>query len=254
VTVLTEARRALLGLVGVLALVAVGAAGPAAAASDLLPDLGMAPLTDLRYQGTSDGRRLLRFTTRIVNVGAGRFELAGRRESTAQALMSVEQHVYADDGTFGVVPIPGATMFYAGDGHQHWHVTDLERYDLEKLDNGNKAGVGAKEGFCFFDNVKYRLTLPLAPQSPVYTGCGTASALGVTMGLSVGWGDEYNWALPGQWIDITTAQPGRYRLTAIADPNGHFVERTTTNNATWVDVQIKPNGARPQILGSGPSA
>jgi len=51
-------------------------------AADRLPDLGMAWLSDLTIDNTTDGRRLLCFTTIIVNIGAGAFELHGKRAST----------------------------------------------------------------------------------------------------------------------------------------------------------------------------
>ena len=66
-------------------------------------------------------------------------------------------------------------MYFAGDGHNHWHVRDLETEKLIRLDNGAKVGTSAKHGFCFFDNVRYRLTLAGAPQSARYTGCGTST-------------------------------------------------------------------------------
>ena len=67
-----------------------------------------------------------------------------------------------------------------------------------------KVGSLAKHGFCFWDNVEYRLTLAGAPQTPVYTGCGSSSTLlSTTVGLSVGWGDIYPSRLDNQYVDIT---------------------------------------------------
>jgi hypothetical protein len=58
------------------------------------------------------------------------------------------------------------------------------------------------------------------------------------MGLSVGWGDVYQWSLPGQYIDITDLPPGTYRLRAVADPSHWFVEQDNTRNDTWLDLAI----------------
>ena len=44
------------------------------------------------------------------------------------------------------VVTPG-TLVFGGDGHNHWHVNNLETSDLVRLDNGNKSGTGAKRGF-----------------------------------------------------------------------------------------------------------
>jgi Lysyl oxidase len=242
------ARRAAVLSCVLAALAATGVAG----AADRLPDLGMARIADVKTEKTADGRRLLRFTTVIVNVGAGPFEVRGQRASTSEPEMATAQRIYDSGGGFRQVAT-SARMFFAGDGHNHWHVRDLESSELLRLDNGAKVGTGAKFGFCFFDNVAYRLGLPGAPATAGYTGCGTATSLAVTMGVSVGWGDEYSWRLPNQYVDITGLTPGRYRLRVTADAPGYFVEASESNNATWVDLQIKGQGA-PRVIAYGPAA
>jgi len=126
----------------------------------------MARLRDLSIDNTADGRRLLRFTTIIVNVGPGLFELHGSRASTLDPDMDVTQRIYNDTGGYRDV-VTTAAMYYAGDGHNHWHVRDLETYELKRLDNGVRVGTGAKHGFCFNDNTQSNLTLPGAPPAPV---------------------------------------------------------------------------------------
>jgi hypothetical protein len=236
----------------VLCVLTTLAAPELAAAADRLPDLGMARLSDFKAEKTADGRRLLRFTTVIVNVGTGPFEVRGIRASANDPEMTTFQRIYDTAGGFRSVAT-AARMFFAGDGHSHWHVRDLESTELTRLDNGAKVGTGAKFGFCFFDNVAYRLTLLGAPPAAVYGGCGNSSSLAVTMGLSVGWGDEYSWRLPNQYVDITSLVPGRYRLSVTADAPGYFAEANESNNGTWVDLQIKGQGA-PRVIGYGPAA
>ncbi len=113
-----------------------------------------------------------------------------------------------------------------------------------------------KSGFCFFDTDAYRLTLPGAPRSAVYTSTtvctGGSKGLETRMGVSVGWGDRYSYRLPDQYIDITGLGSGRYRLRARADAAHQFQELDTANNVTWVDLQL--NGNELRILGYGPSA
>jgi hypothetical protein len=132
---------------------------PAHAASDLLSDLGMAHPQNLRIKNctvtdfrdcTYVGQKQLRFDTLIVNVGAGRFEARGKH-STSSDPMTVTQRIYNDAGGYRDLPTT-AQMYFAGDGHNHWHLRDLESYELIRLDNGSKVGAGAKEGICFFDN------------------------------------------------------------------------------------------------------
>ena len=229
-------------------------AGPAfAAAPDRLPDLAMYKLSDFRIDRTPDHRRLLRYTTIIVNRGAGEFQAEGSRASTTDPEMSVNQRIF-DFAGGSRVQATAARMYWAGDGHNHWHLRDLEQSSLDRADNGVKVGSAAKHGFCFFDNIKFNLLLMGAPYSAVYTGCGTDSTvLTQTMGLSIGWGDAYYYNLVDQWVDITGLVPGRYRLTTTADEQNWFVESDEFNNFTWTELQINNNGP-PRVTAQGPFA
>jgi hypothetical protein len=220
----------------------------AAAAADRLPDLGMAQLSDFSIDTTTiPGHRLLRFTTVIVNIGVGPFETIGSRSDTSIPQMTVTQRIFNDSGSYEVTT--PAVMFWAGDGHDHWHVRDAEAYELTRLDNGRKVGTGAKQGFCYFDNTHYRPSLAGSPDLPAYTGCGTAADLTVTTGLSVGWGDTYPAWRTLQWIDITGLNSGRYRLHAAADPENWFAETDDANNSTWVDLKLTGSGVRVEVYG-----
>jgi hypothetical protein len=225
----------------------VAASKPTGAATDRLPDLAMAKLTGIQIQNTN-GQRLLRFNTRVVNIGAGAFEANGSRPDTSTPTLSVTQRIFDDAGAYRDVPTT-AEMYYAGDGHNHWHLRDLESYELIRLDNGVKVGTGAKEGFCFFDNYRFGSTA-----DPYYLGCSNhqPDALAVKMGLSRGWGDTYGWQTVGQYIDVTNLTSGRYRLQATADAPDWFVESNNTNNFTWANVQLKHGQV--SVLRYGPSA
>ena len=143
-------------------------------------------------------------------------------------------------------------MFWSGDGHDHWHVRDVEAYELIRLDNGRRVGTGVKHGFCYFDNTPSRLWLPGAPHSSVYGGCGTAADLRVTAGLSVGWGDTYPAGIAFQWIDITGLKAGRYRLRATADPANWFAKTNNANNSTWINIKLTGAGVRVWPTGRSP--
>ena len=242
------ARWAIMMMVGGL----VFAVAPAASAHDVMPDLGMARLTDFQVNKLSSGRKLLRYSTTIVNVGVGAFELRGARTSPSE--MNAAQRIFDSSGTFRDVLTPG-TLVFGGDGHNHWHVYNLETSELLPRNGGNRAGTGAKRGFCFWDNVAFRLTLPNAAQSVRYqsSGCGSLDSSTVAMGLSVGWGDEYPATLPDQYVDITNVSPGNYRLVVTADTQNWFAETNEANNSTWVDLQLRKQG-QPRILGYGPAA
>ena len=222
----------------------------------LLPDLGMAPLADIQIRNTGTQKQL-RFSTTIVNVGAGEFEVTGRRPDTTTKDMTTTQRIHDSVGDYRDRST-AATFIYSGDGHDHWHVKDLEDYDLFQLDaSGNVVGSalveqGEKIGFCFFDNAYYGSSQP-----EYYRGCegGNPDALRVTMGLSMGWGDTYGANTVGQYLDITGLADGRYRLVVkadgdSADGSNRFLESDETNNSTWADLQV--TGDSVTVLEYGP--
>ena len=236
--------------------VALAAAPPAAGAQQMLPDLAMAKLSTIRLDTTTmPGHRLLRYTAVMVDIGAGPVEVRGSRSSSS-GKMTVVQRIYDSAGGHTDVPTTIA-MQYAGDGHEHWHSLNMEGGSLARLDNGVKVGALAKHGFCFFDNVAFRLTLTGSPASPFYTsanscGFGDPTALNVMMGLSVGWGDMYSASTNFQWIDITGLPNGKYRLTAKADPQHLVRESSYTNQGAWAKIRITTTGVT--VLSYGPGA
>ena len=211
----------------------------------------MAHPKDLKIEKTSNGRKLLRFSSIVVNVGAGPFEVHGERAAGAST-MTTQQRIFDSTGGSRYVST-AAIMYFGGDGHNHWHVQDLEDFELIRLDNGKLVGTGAKHGFCFFDNYRYGST-----QDPFYStrteppACGRTSDLQVVMGLSRGWGDRYAYTLPDQYIDITGLKSGRYRLVSTADAANWFVESNNANNFSRVDIQIKGNSVK--VVSYGPRA
>ena len=235
-------------------------AQPARTASLSYPDLAMARLADFDVVNAS-GQLQLRFSATIVNVGQGPFELNATRPDTSTPF-SVVQKVYGSDPPVEI-PVPAASLVWGGDGHSHWHVRDLETYELDRLDNGVKVGTGMKGGFCFFDTTAFDLSLPGAPASAVYapgTVCGQndQNVSSLRMGISVGWGDRYGSTLRDQYIDVTNLTSGNYRLYATADLAGQFTEADETNNATWVDLKLSLNtkgkgGSKVRVIGYGPT-
>jgi Lysyl oxidase len=228
---------------------------PSSADLALPPDLGMARVSTVRVDtNTIPGRRLLRYEAIIVNVGGGPFVLKGHRADTTIPELTISQRVFNDSGGYVDVPISGTTMYWSGDGHNHWHTRDLESGVLTRMDNGRVVGTSAKHGFHFADNYAYRLTLPGAPQTAVYTGAAYQygpGATDVTMGLSVGWGDRYAVSVVDQWIDITGLPNGKYRLELGADTSHWFQESDITNNTAWATLRIRRNRVNIVATGAG---
>jgi Lysyl oxidase len=216
-----------------------------ATSPERLPDLRMLKPSNFYIQTTSTGDKRLRFQTVIWNAGPGKFGVKMARPDTTTKRMTVSQRVYRSDGTWRSVSVPDTYGFYAGDGHNHWHLYRLQRFTIRAVNAdgtlGPVLGSGAKTGFCFTDNTKVNLALPYAPESPHYTGCGTTSTLSVLEGLSVGWGDKYSSTTAYQWIKINGLKDGKYRVYVYADPYRWFIESNDTNNSSYSTIQITGN-------------
>jgi hypothetical protein len=205
----------------------------------LLPDLTIAPYSEFTGSRVLDTRKeLLRFGVMIVNVGDGDFMLSARRPHLLSDAWEVVQRIPERAGGFTERATP-ASLVFGGDGHDHWHIREVESHRLETLD-GVVLGEVIKQGYCFFDTDLVRPGLPGAAAERVYrsTYCGDRIASGVSMGLSVGWGDEYPWHMLEQQIEITGLPDGTYRLVAVADPFGWFEELNEENNTYWEEFEL----------------
>jgi hypothetical protein len=222
-----------------------------AGAADRLPDLRMTPLRDIRIT-TENGRRLLRFTAMMSNVGQGHFEVRGSRSTTADPTMSIEQVIYNSAGGSRRVATD-ASGEYAGDGHDHWHVQRMMSYGLWRAAGSTSMLRGAKVGFCFLDTNPWQLSLPGARQSSYYreSWCGTQSVLTNRVGISLGWADSYPWSFAFQWVDITGVAAGEYYLRSVVDENDYFFETNDANNCAWAKIRIPAAGSTVTVLSSG---
>jgi hypothetical protein len=214
--------------------------------------------TDLQLQTTATDRRLLRFTTMIVNIGTGPFETRALRHSVLTRSMPVKQRIYDAEGGYRVAGT-GTVATYSGDGHEHWHVQRVARYELFRATEGaatttpTAAARSSKVGFCFFDTRPYRLALPDAPTTRRYaeTGCGGRRSLEVRLGISVGWADRYGSELRYQSIDVTGLPSGEYLLKVTVDPDGFFIEANDRNNCNWTRLRIRDSGSAVPTHGWG---
>jgi lysyl oxidase/fibronectin type III domain protein len=215
-------------------------AGTGVAVAQVLPDLTMLQPTEFHLDLPGGGVRRLRFSTSIVNIGPGRFDVVGSDPDPTDAtkLTRVTQRL-EQGGGWVLQPTP-ATMFYSGDGHNHWHVFGLQDFKLAfQATPNDRIATGVKTGFCFWDNVN----LSNAPR--FYTGateCHQQTDGTVPMGLSVNWGDKYPWNIAFQYIDISQLPNGNYCLTITADPRGEFIEASNANNSVQTLIDIQPGG------------
>ena len=234
----------LVSIVALQAALPLQATTSAAGARMLLPDLRMAKPTDVRLV-RAGGRRLLRFTTIVVNEGRGAMDLVGSRSCRSIRrcpTMTVRQRIRRANGTWQVRRTDARMQYEVGDGHHHWHVVDFEGYRLFRLGVADPTPrVGAKFGFCFFD---VRHIRPFARRARGYleSGCGTPASTRVHVGLSAGWGDIYPWDFFGQYVDVTGLKRGEYLLCVTADPARSFRQATTSNDQAWVRLRIGRTG------------
>jgi Lysyl oxidase len=244
-------RRVVLAALALL-LVTSGSIAPpqTAAASDRLPNLRMMHLRDFRLQW-SGGRRLLRFTAIMANVGAGPFEVRGSRPNTSTNTMSVIQAIGNTAGGERTISTD-AVMQWAGDGHNHWHVKDTMVYQMWPA-NGGSTRRDEKVGFCFLDSIAINLSMPRAPQAPFYreSWCGTSASLRNRAGISVGWGDHYPANFAFQWIDVTGLPTGTYTVRAKVDPANDFLESSDQNNCTWARINLPSSGTAVSVTATG---
>jgi hypothetical protein len=232
-----------------------GAADPAPAS--LRPDLVvLAVQQDELLLDAEGGRRLLRFTTEIANVGAGPLEVFPSAASSdcdgdgdPANDRDTSQRLYADSDASGSFDRAidavqyerrfGCMRFHPP--HEHWHVFDIAAYALRREGGGRGVTPTRKVGYCLSDN---RVTVDdtTLPPGPFYPfgppgsrGCDGAA----TQGISVGWTDVYGLALPGQAFDVGKLRPGTYCLTMRADPHNLLEEADETDNVRRVRLLLR---------------
>jgi hypothetical protein len=125
----------------------------------------------------------------------------------------------------------------------------MERYRLFRLPKPFTGGahVGIKRGYCVFDGRIVRPDLPRIPaQTYPFESCGALGSsqdlLKLHTGLSVGWGDVYEWDFAGQRVPIPGVADGAYLICLTADPLGQFRERREGNNESWARIRLTTTG------------
>jgi hypothetical protein len=122
-------------------------------------------------------------------------------------------------------------------------VLDFARYELRREPSGRVVAKRRKVGFCVGDNRIAFTDSPRVPGAPAYP-VGPPGSVGcdqtATQGLSIGWADLYLFYVPGQELDITGIQPGRYCLTSRADPRDLIDESNEDNNVRRTLLSVDP--------------
>jgi hypothetical protein len=251
---------------------------------DLLPDLVALPQKSLTFgppfpifddppseafpschqsEVDEDGAQTcLRFDQVLGNIGAGpldiRFDLPAGLDPVEGQPIPVRQRIYRSDGSFQDSP-SGDVHFHAI--HGHYHFDGFAQSVLWAIDSeGNRAGAapvatGNKVSFCIATtsiNPAYWGQQAFGPDAYPAPDCLEPYATSggfdhFKQGMSVGWTDEYNWFLPGQYVEVTGVPDGDYILDTTVDPTARLFEELKTNNCGSVRVRLTGMGtSQPQ--------
>lgn len=207
----------------------------------LLPDLQIMPPDELYidYNQTT-GRKVMRFSTTITNIGQGPLEMWGRYD-TATGKTHATQRIQTQDGQV-VEKFVGHFIFHSG--HAHWHFENFTVFELWSYspDDGTLERLLATTGkasFCVTDTARLQQELPGTPSQAMFPTCHPN-----VQGISVGWRDTYYSTVPGQHIDITNVPDGFYAVRSLVDPDNLLLETDKANNAIIVYVEISGNNVR----------
>ncbi|HEX6277628.1 MAG TPA: lysyl oxidase family protein, partial [Polyangiaceae bacterium] len=148
-------------------------------------------------------RRVVRFGTRIANVG--------NRDVATGA------------------PGPSNPLWTYDACHGHYHFANYADYDLIDVRTSTPLPIGTKNGFCMLDLETWDPELAV-------NGCSTYDCN--NQGISVGCADVYDSSLQCQWVDITGIASGEYDLRVTANPDRVISELDYENNVATVRIAV----------------
>ncbi|MBW3665771.1 MAG: hypothetical protein KY469_22005 [Actinobacteria bacterium] len=180
------------------------------------------------------------------NVGDGPFELRYDLSGSATD-QQLRQRIYRSDRSWSERRA-GSYEFHPTHAHFHYRnfaVSRLWASDEEGRRLGDEpVRPGRKNGFCVIDieNIWFGRYGDAArsyyfPQCSGPTETGESGPV-LRQGMSVGWGDVYNWFLPGQYIEVSGVPDGYYLLETIADADQLVLETDEDNNSVSALIRI----------------
>jgi hypothetical protein len=239
------------------------AAGSAAPSPSLYPDLRTAVPRHLQLVNQQQ-RETLRFSNSIGNTGGGPWALRPEHELGSAPTTTAIQEIRSNGSKYlcGTQPKQvtacytvllehAATTFEYHPTHNHWHTGQVALFQIRK---GSPTGpvVGGnsiKVGFCLIDVINQTGNAPSSEK--VFWDCETSY-----QGISAGWMDQYHQSTDGQQLDITgVPNASDYYLVSTSNPDGVFLEQSTTNNTAWVRFSISADSKgnrKLTVLGNSP--
>ena len=213
------------------------------------------------------GTRMLEFEHISSDLGAGPLEIRPSYNATTgisqgyQALYTMPSPgVWKFDHT---VPIVGPMVWtppsdYAFPLDKFWLYSAGAGGGL-----GNVVATSPKTLFCMTSDTHVG-GVPNTPETNGYPD-GNCERPEGTLGLTVGWGDQYDATDGGEAIDISSLPNGTYWLRSEVDPDHYLQESNTSNNITDTELQIEgttvkvleqthPNSTPPTVTLTSPAA
>lgn len=239
-------RQIVLALSVLLLLTASGGSALSSAAAApppdvLLPDLqSVIPPNELGIVRPAQAGREFRYTHIISNLGQGPLEIRPEYDAITDGAKGFQRFYARRDGQWIMAserPIVGGFLYHAVHGHYHYPLAHFGLYGVAANGAvGAPVTLSPKVGFCIADSVPVDSSLPFAGRFG-YSG-GLCSDPRSVLGISIGWGDLYDYRDDGQAIDATGVADGTYWFRSIVDPGNYLVEANESNNITDVKVRI----------------
>jgi hypothetical protein len=225
----------------------------AQAATYLYPNLKTLPPRNLRFDRTditadSSGilDNVLRFSNTVVNDGDGPLEIRATINMNLNPPSGpAYQRVYDTTGAFTDIPLTGSTLYYHA-VHKHYHFDNWGAYQLWTkaaydawIASGRTVGqpdlVGQKTTSCVEDEEFVTGSDPASIWPAHYpANCMPNAQNVIDEGLSVGWGDTYDYYRFQQWIDLgqSTLADGTYVLRSVTDPQNIVYESSNKSDSS----------------------
>jgi hypothetical protein len=219
---------------------------PRSAGVPLLPDLEQEVPADLIVTHAR-GEYRLGFRSAVRNVGAGPLVISGHRRDRAVDDMRADQLITEQGASKRLLRDVGRLRYVVSPDHRHWHLLGFERYELARP-GGRALVTDRKTGFCLGDRYRAPGTAPEMPK--LYTsrcGLGQPAVLGVSEGISVGFGDAYAANLEGQYVPLRGLRAGRYVLIHRVNVNRRLRELRYDNNAASVVLDLRWRAGVPRL-------
>ncbi len=197
------------------------------------------PATEKQVEQDRSEERETLSESELAELGTPTMKVIQREFTTTAEETNIErQHVNVEQ--------PKSELVYsASDGHDHWHLQHVAKYQLVTKEGETAVSPGQKVGFCL-DDSKHSDTSK-GPSSPVYEDhvapfrdfCQRykPDATSLFEGISVGWSDLYGSFLAWQWVDASNVVPGEYLIYEEVDPE-HLVDEEPGGRKTATSLPV----------------